>query len=49
VLHSDDLGKWGKHLWPLVLNVLEEIPGAKGALAKKLVIDNHALPAEVRH
>ncbi|KAF8804429.1 hypothetical protein BYT27DRAFT_7106963 [Phlegmacium glaucopus] len=28
-LHSDDLGKWGKHLWVLLLNVLEEI-GAKG-------------------
>ena len=39
VLHSDDLGKWGKHLWPLILDVLEEIPGARGALAKKLVID----------
>ncbi|KAF8149988.1 hypothetical protein B0H34DRAFT_785238 [Crassisporium funariophilum] len=23
-LHSDDLGKWGKHLWELLLNVLEE-------------------------
>ena len=24
-LHSDDLGKWGKHLWALLLNsVLED-------------------------
>jgi hypothetical protein len=22
-LHSDDLGKWGKHLWELLLEVLE--------------------------
>ncbi|KAF8798517.1 hypothetical protein BYT27DRAFT_7122716 [Phlegmacium glaucopus] len=26
-LHSDDLGKWGKHLWVLLLNVLEENDG----------------------
>ncbi|KAJ3488350.1 hypothetical protein NLJ89_g11626 [Agrocybe chaxingu] len=23
-LHSDDIGKWGKHLWPLLLAVLEK-------------------------
>ncbi|KAH9970785.1 hypothetical protein BGW80DRAFT_1438007 [Lactifluus volemus] len=23
-LHSDDLGKWGKHMWPLVFDVLED-------------------------
>ncbi len=23
-LHSDDLGKWGKHLWELLLAVLED-------------------------
>ncbi|KAJ7574853.1 hypothetical protein C8J56DRAFT_1064268 [Mycena floridula] len=25
VLHFDDLGKWGKHLWPLLLRVLEDL------------------------
>jgi len=35
VLHSDDLGKWGKHLWPLTLDVLDSISGAKSALSKK--------------
>jgi len=23
-LHSDDLGKWGKHIWKLLLDVLED-------------------------
>ncbi|KII93190.1 hypothetical protein PLICRDRAFT_121618 [Plicaturopsis crispa FD-325 SS-3] len=32
-LHSDDIGKWGKHLWPLVLGVLTE-RGCLGRLAK---------------
>ncbi|KZT29211.1 hypothetical protein NEOLEDRAFT_1086238 [Neolentinus lepideus HHB14362 ss-1] len=30
-LHSDDLGKWGDHLWELLLQVLEE-GGVKGRL-----------------
>ena len=30
-LHSDDLGKWGKHLWPLLLDILER-SGCKGKL-----------------
>ncbi|EGN91960.1 hypothetical protein SERLA73DRAFT_66573, partial [Serpula lacrymans var. lacrymans S7.3] len=33
-LHSDDLGKWGKHIWPLLLNVLVE-DGNKGHMARK--------------
>lgn len=33
-LHSDDLGKWGKHLWELTLNVLEE-SGAKGKVTRR--------------
>ncbi|KAF8583578.1 hypothetical protein K439DRAFT_1348293, partial [Ramaria rubella] len=24
LLHADDIGKWGKHLWPLLLEVLEK-------------------------
>ena len=32
-LHSDDLGKWGKHIWELLLQVLEDL-GMKGALTK---------------
>ncbi|KAJ7591788.1 hypothetical protein C8J56DRAFT_1003241 [Mycena floridula] len=27
VLHFDDLGKWGKHLWPLLLRILKELKG----------------------
>jgi len=27
-LHSNDLGKWGKHLWVLLLAVLEKSGGA---------------------
>ncbi|KAJ7033038.1 hypothetical protein C8F04DRAFT_1396277 [Mycena alexandri] len=34
-LHSDDLGKWGHHLWPLLLEVLEE-RGCKGAFAENM-------------
>ncbi|EGO29424.1 hypothetical protein SERLADRAFT_433403 [Serpula lacrymans var. lacrymans S7.9] len=34
-LHSDDLGKWGKHLWPLLLSVLAE-DGVKGQLARNM-------------
>ncbi|EPQ53799.1 hypothetical protein GLOTRDRAFT_107062 [Gloeophyllum trabeum ATCC 11539] len=30
-LHSDDLGKWGHHLWELLLRVLEDL-GQKGVL-----------------
>lgn len=33
-LHSDDLGKWGKHIWELLLEVLEDL-GMKGALTKR--------------
>ncbi|KII90328.1 hypothetical protein PLICRDRAFT_107314, partial [Plicaturopsis crispa FD-325 SS-3] len=34
-LHSDDLGKWGKHIWPLILDVLEKQGnGALGRLAE---------------
>ncbi|KAJ7033041.1 hypothetical protein C8F04DRAFT_958197, partial [Mycena alexandri] len=33
--HSDDLGKWGHHLWPLLLEVLEE-RGCKGAFAENM-------------
>ena len=33
-LHSDDLGKWGKHLWELTLSILEE-SGAKGKLTQR--------------
>ncbi|KIM72356.1 hypothetical protein PILCRDRAFT_93491 [Piloderma croceum F 1598] len=33
-LHSDDSGKWGHHLWPLVLDVLQQ-RGMKGTLAIK--------------
>lgn len=33
-LHSDDLGKWGKHLWDLLLTVLEDA-GAKGEVTKR--------------
>ncbi len=32
-LHSDDLGKWGKHIWELLLQVLHEL-GMKGTLTK---------------
>ncbi len=35
-LHSDDLGKWGKHLWVLLLVVLEAL-GGKGKLTKQWV------------
>ncbi|KAJ7766860.1 hypothetical protein B0H16DRAFT_1661404 [Mycena metata] len=31
LLHSDESGKWGKHLWPLLLDVLKE-NGFKGRL-----------------
>jgi hypothetical protein len=33
LLHSDELGKFGKHLWPLILEVL-------GKLKKKGVFSN---------
>ncbi|TFY63623.1 hypothetical protein EVG20_g6237 [Dentipellis fragilis] len=33
-LHSDDIGKWGKHLWPLLLDILSK---AK----KSEVLSNH--------
>ncbi|KAJ7105815.1 hypothetical protein C8R44DRAFT_886281 [Mycena epipterygia] len=34
-LHSDDLGKWGAHLWPLLLEKLEELK-AKGPFAENM-------------
>jgi hypothetical protein len=36
VLYSDDLGKWGKYLWPVLLEALEE-RGYKGRLTMKYV------------
>jgi hypothetical protein len=33
-LHSDDLGKWGKHLWDFLLTVLEDAD-AKGKVTKR--------------
>ncbi|KAJ7827364.1 hypothetical protein B0H14DRAFT_3720925 [Mycena olivaceomarginata] len=45
-LHSDDLGKWGHHLWPLLLDVIEEL-GGKGILAQNVLI--HCLRAYQRH
>lgn len=36
-LHADDGGKWGKHIWPLVLDVLGQL-GMKGTLTMKYVI-----------
>jgi hypothetical protein len=33
-LHSDELGKWGKHIWELLLTVLAE-SGKKGELTRK--------------
>jgi hypothetical protein len=29
-LHSDDLGKWGKHLWVLLLKPILEDAGTRG-------------------
>ncbi|KAJ6493758.1 hypothetical protein DFH09DRAFT_1337978 [Mycena vulgaris] len=34
-LHSDDLGKWGHHLWPLLLDALQDI-GGKGTFAQNM-------------
>ncbi|KAI0309540.1 hypothetical protein OF83DRAFT_1071905, partial [Amylostereum chailletii] len=34
-LHSDDLGKWGKHLWTLILNALEN-EQCKGSLTQNM-------------
>ncbi|KAJ7306665.1 hypothetical protein DFH08DRAFT_516164 [Mycena albidolilacea] len=34
-LHTDDLGKWGHHLWPLLLDVLEDLD-MKGVFAKNM-------------
>ncbi|KAJ7885741.1 hypothetical protein B0H14DRAFT_3734854 [Mycena olivaceomarginata] len=36
LLHSDDLGKWGHHIWPLLLDVLEGLK-QKGSFAENLV------------
>jgi hypothetical protein len=33
-LHSDDLGKWGHHLWPLLLDELEKLK-QKGPFPEK--------------
>jgi hypothetical protein len=35
-LHSDDLGKWGKHLWVLLLQVLEN-GGTLGKVTQRYV------------
>ena len=40
-LHSDDLGKWGKHLWELLLKVLEDA-GARGKVTQRCVMLIHA-------
>jgi hypothetical protein len=34
MLHSDDIGKWGKHIWPLLLEALGN-EGKKGHLTVK--------------
>ncbi|KAJ6528007.1 hypothetical protein DFH09DRAFT_1250518 [Mycena vulgaris] len=34
-LHSDDLGKWGHHIWPLLLDELETLK-QKGPLAENM-------------
>ncbi|KAJ7092944.1 hypothetical protein B0H15DRAFT_938487 [Mycena belliarum] len=34
-LHSDDLGKWGHHLWPLLLDALENLQ-QKGTFAENM-------------
>ena len=36
-LHSDDLSKWGKHLWVLLLKVLEDA-GALGKVTQWCVL-----------
>ncbi|KAJ7823350.1 hypothetical protein B0H14DRAFT_3730382 [Mycena olivaceomarginata] len=35
LLHSDDLGKWGHHIWPLLLDVLEGLK-QKGPFAENM-------------
>ncbi|KAF8587172.1 hypothetical protein K439DRAFT_1645943 [Ramaria rubella] len=35
LLHADDIGKWGKHLWPLLLEVLGDLK-KKGDLSKNM-------------
>ncbi|KAJ7090711.1 hypothetical protein C8R44DRAFT_835939 [Mycena epipterygia] len=35
LFHSDDSGKWGKHIWPLLLEVLKD-NGYKGRLAMNM-------------
>jgi hypothetical protein len=40
-LHTDDLGKRGHHLWPLLLDVLEDLD-MKGVFAKKWQIFYHS-------
>lgn len=34
-LHSDDLGKWGKHLWVLLLKPVLENAGALGKVTHR--------------
>ncbi|EIM79745.1 uncharacterized protein STEHIDRAFT_116235 [Stereum hirsutum FP-91666 SS1] len=36
LLHSDDLGKWGKHLWPKLLQILKEVKHGKSRLEKNM-------------
>ena len=34
-LHSDDLGKWGKHLWVLLLKPVLEDTGSRGKVTHR--------------
>ncbi|KAJ7911245.1 hypothetical protein B0H13DRAFT_1875996 [Mycena leptocephala] len=45
VLYSDDLGKWGKYLWPVLLEALEE-RGYKGSLTMK---HSHSMTSDVEY
>ena len=46
MLHSDDLGKWGKHLWPLTLDILGKLR-KKGEYSNKYV--RHVHQSQVAH
>ncbi|KAJ6474054.1 hypothetical protein C8R47DRAFT_1076489 [Mycena vitilis] len=41
LLHSDDSGKWGKHLWPLLLDVLATL-GFKGMITTNHITSSMA-------
>jgi len=47
-LHSDDIGKWGKHLWPLLLDVLGNLR-KKGVYSNKYVDMNIFTKSQVTH